>query len=109
LRNFEYKILWSDESSFQLYLPPANHVQYLIMKHVGGSIMVWGCMTAAVVGHLTVCEDTLNSAKYCPNWTCIIFMSYWPAQSPDMSSIRKPKSLEELKAVIQEEWDNITP
>ena len=46
----------------------------------------------------------------------------WPAQSPDMSPIenlwwiikrsvskRKPKNLEELKAVIQEEWDKITP
>ncbi|MDG2633088.1 hypothetical protein P7M35_25060, partial [Vibrio parahaemolyticus] len=46
----------------------------------------------------------------------------WPAQSLDMSPIENlwwiikrsvskhiPKNLEELKAVIQEEWDKITP
>ena len=51
-----------------------------------------------------------------------IQVSDWPAQSPDMSPIenlgwiikrsvskQKPKSLDELKALIQEEWDKITP
>lgn len=122
--------------------------------------MVWGCMSAAGVGHLTVCDGTLNSAKYCAilethmlpsaralfrrgqNWIfqqdnapChasrtsrtwlqehSIQVLDWPAQSPDMSPIenlwwiikrsiskRKPKSLDELKALIQEEWDKITP
>uniref|UniRef100_A0AAQ6AHM7 Tc1-like transposase DDE domain-containing protein n=1 Tax=Amphiprion ocellaris TaxID=80972 RepID=A0AAQ6AHM7_AMPOC len=42
----------------------------------------------------------------------------WPAQSLDMSPIEnlwwsvskhKKKNLEELKSVIQEEWDKITP
>uniref|UniRef100_A0A3P8SIG2 Tc1-like transposase DDE domain-containing protein n=1 Tax=Amphiprion percula TaxID=161767 RepID=A0A3P8SIG2_AMPPE len=32
------------------------------VKHGGGSIMVWGCMSAAGVGHLTVCDGTLKSA-----------------------------------------------
>ena len=27
--------------------------------------MVWGCMSAADVDHLTVCDGTLNIAKYC--------------------------------------------
>ncbi|MDF4419950.1 transposase, partial [Vibrio parahaemolyticus] len=126
------------------------------VKHGGGSIMVWGCMSAAGVGHLTVCDGTLNSTKYCTilethmlpsaralfrrgkNWMfqqdnapChtskasrtwlqehSIQVLEWPAQSPDMSPIEnlwwiikrsvskhKPKNLEELKAVIQEEWD----
>uniref|UniRef100_A0A3Q1EJ70 Tc1-like transposase DDE domain-containing protein n=1 Tax=Acanthochromis polyacanthus TaxID=80966 RepID=A0A3Q1EJ70_9TELE len=30
------------------------------VKHGGGSIMVW-----AGIGHLTVCDHTLNSVKYC--------------------------------------------
>ena len=76
-RNWK-KILWSDESSFQLYLPPANvrvrrrpgealspACTVPTVKHGGGSIMVWGCMSAAGVHHLTVCDGTLNSAKYC--------------------------------------------
>ena len=77
VRNWK-KMLWSDESSFQLYLPPANvrvrrrpgealsqACTVSTVKHGGGSIMVWGCMSAAGVGHLTVCDGTLNSAKYC--------------------------------------------
>uniref|UniRef100_A0A3P8SFB9 Tc1-like transposase DDE domain-containing protein n=1 Tax=Amphiprion percula TaxID=161767 RepID=A0A3P8SFB9_AMPPE len=112
-----------------------QHVQYLIMKHVGGSIMVWGCMTAAVVGHLTVCDDTLNSAKYCtilqtymlPSAHQDTALATHPvqvelAQSPDMSptenlwwiikrsaSKHKPKNLEELKAIFQGEWGMIIP
>uniref|UniRef100_A0A4W6DQP0 Tc1-like transposase DDE domain-containing protein n=1 Tax=Lates calcarifer TaxID=8187 RepID=A0A4W6DQP0_LATCA len=76
-RNWK-KILWSDESSFQLYPPPDNvrvcrrpgealsrACTVPTVKHGGGSIMVWGCISAAGVGHLTVCDGTLNSAKYC--------------------------------------------
>lgn len=34
------------------------------IKHGGGSIMVWGCMTSSGVGELFVCEGRMNSTKY---------------------------------------------
>lgn len=38
---------------------------YCSHHHGGGSIMVWGCMSAADVGYLTVYDGILNSGKYC--------------------------------------------
>ncbi|KAF7648565.1 hypothetical protein LDENG_00154770 [Lucifuga dentata] len=34
------------------------------MKHGGGSVMVWGCLSAAGVGELTVIKGTMDSAMY---------------------------------------------
>lgn len=34
------------------------------VKHGGGSIMVWGCMTLSGVGEMFVCEGHMNSTKY---------------------------------------------
>uniref|UniRef100_A0A3Q1FY28 Uncharacterized protein n=1 Tax=Acanthochromis polyacanthus TaxID=80966 RepID=A0A3Q1FY28_9TELE len=51
--------------------PPIKHYRALspactvpTVKHGGGSIIVWRCMSAAVVGHLSICDGTLNSGKY---------------------------------------------
>lgn len=38
----------------------------LTVKHGGGSIMVWGCMTDSGVGELFVCEGRMDSSK-CTN------------------------------------------
>uniref|UniRef100_A0A4W6D530 Tc1-like transposase DDE domain-containing protein n=1 Tax=Lates calcarifer TaxID=8187 RepID=A0A4W6D530_LATCA len=133
-RNWK-KILWSDESSFQLYPPPDNVRVHRrpgealspactvpTVQHGGDSIMVWGCMSAAGVGHLTVCDGTLNSAKYCailethmlPSARALFHRGQnWMFDSASChtssASQTKPKNLEELKAVIQEEWDKLTP
>lgn len=34
------------------------------VKHGGGSIMIWGCMTSQGVGEVCVCEGRTNNAKY---------------------------------------------
>lgn len=34
------------------------------VKHGGGSVMVWGCMSAAGVGEMFVCEGRMDSTKY---------------------------------------------
>lgn len=34
------------------------------VKHGGGSIMVWGCMSAAGVGEVFMCEGYMNSVRY---------------------------------------------
>ncbi len=35
------------------------------VKHVGGSVMVWGCMSAAGTGELQFIEGTTNANMYC--------------------------------------------
>lgn len=34
------------------------------VKHGGGTIMIWGCMTAQGVGEVCVCEGRMNSTRY---------------------------------------------
>ncbi len=35
------------------------------VKHGGGSVMVWGCMSAAGAGELHFIEGTINANMYC--------------------------------------------
>ena len=35
------------------------------VKHGGGNVMVWGCMSAAGVGELHFMEGNMNSNMYC--------------------------------------------
>ncbi len=35
------------------------------VKHGGGSVMVWGCMSAAGTGDLQFIEGTMNANMYC--------------------------------------------
>lgn len=34
------------------------------VKHGGGSIMVWGCMSAHGVGEIVMCEGRMDSKRY---------------------------------------------
>jgi transposase len=71
------RVLWSDESSFQMFCGAKRAYvrrkagekfipQCIVptVKHGGGSIMVWGCMSWAGVGQLYRCEDTMNQHQY---------------------------------------------
>ncbi len=35
------------------------------VKHGGGSVMVWGCMSAASTGELQFIEGTMDANMYC--------------------------------------------
>ena len=71
------RILWSDESSFELWRtrgrvwvrrrPKERFLDECVVptvKHGGGKVMVWATMAQSGVGSLTVVEGRLNAAAY---------------------------------------------
>ena len=64
------KILWSDKTKIELFgLNAKCHVwrkpgTIPTVKHGGGSIMLWGCVSAAGTGGLVRIKGKMNRAKY---------------------------------------------
>ncbi len=71
-------VLWSDETKINLFdsdgvkrvwrQPGEEFKDKWVLptvKHGGGSVMVWGCMSAAGTGELQFIEATMNANMYC--------------------------------------------
>ena len=71
-------VLWSDEIKINLFgsdgfkhvcrWPGEEYKDKCVMptvKHGGGNVMVWGCMSAASAGELYFIEGNMNSNMYC--------------------------------------------
>ena len=71
-------VLWSDEMKINLFgssgfkhvwrWPGEEYKDTCVkatVKHGGGNVMVWGCMSAAGVGKLHFIEGNMNSNMYC--------------------------------------------
>ncbi len=76
--NYWNQVLWSDESKVNLF--GSDGVQHVwrrpgeeyqencalpTVKHGGGGIMVWGCMSAAGTRELRFIERNMDSNMYC--------------------------------------------
>ena len=63
-------ILWSDKTKIELFgLNAKRHVwrkpcTIPMVKHGGGSIMLWGCFSAVGTGRLVRIKAKMNRAKY---------------------------------------------
>ncbi len=75
-------VLWSDETKINLFgsdgvkrvwwQPGEEYKDKSVLptvKHGGGSVMVWGCMSASGTGELQFIEGTINANMY--------YMTYW--------------------------------
>ena len=71
-------VLWSDKTKINVFgsegvkrvwQQPGEEYKdkcvLLTVKHAGGSVMVWGCMSAASTGYLQFIEGTINANMYC--------------------------------------------
>ena len=64
------KIIWSDETKIELFGLNAKHQvkrkpgTIPTVKNGGGSIMLWGCFSAAGTGRLVRIKAKMNGAKY---------------------------------------------
>src|SRR3954470_6979147 len=73
-----HKVVWSDETKINRLGSDgwewcwkyrgeslSNRICQPTVKHGGGSLMVWGCMTAKGIGYMTKIEGNMNADLYC--------------------------------------------
>ena len=76
-KEFWHSVLWSDESKFNIFGSDGRQVVWrqpheamkrgclkATVKHEGGSIMIWGCMSANGLGNLVRIEGTMYKEQY---------------------------------------------
>ncbi len=99
--NYWNRVLWSDYSKVNLF--DSDGVQHVwwrpgeeyqekcslpTVKHGGGCIMVWGCMTTAGTGEVRFIEGNMDSNMYCD----ILNQKIMPSLQKLFSNITTPKT-----------------
>ncbi len=72
------KVVWSDETKINLlgsdgwvqcwkhyHEMLSNQTCQATMKHGGGLLMIWGCMTTQGIGYLTRIKGNMDADLYC--------------------------------------------
>ncbi len=88
--NYWYYVLWSDETKINLFSsdgvkhvwrqPSEEYKDKGVLPTVklgGGSVMIWGCMSAAGTGELPFIEGTMNANMYCDILKQSMIPSLW--------------------------------
>ncbi len=113
-------VLWSDETKINLFgsdgvkrvwrQPGEEYKDKCVLptvKHGGGSVMVWGCMSAAGTGELQFIEGTMNANKYCD----ILKQSMISSQhdnDPKHTSKTTTALLKKLRVKVMD-WPSMSP
>ncbi len=115
-------VLWSDETKINLFgshgvkrvwrQPGEEYKDKCVLpkvKHGGGSVMVWGCMSAAGTGELQFIEGTMNAKMYCD----ILKQSMIPSavfqhNDPKHTSKMTTVLLKKLRVKVMD-WPSMSP
>ncbi len=113
-------VLWSDETKINLFgsdgvkrvwrQPGEEYKDKCVLptvKHGGGSVMVWGCMSAAGTGELQFIEGTMNANMYCD----LLKQSMIPSQhdnDPKHTSKTTTALLKKLRVKVMD-WPSMSP
>ncbi len=113
-------VLWSDETKINLFgsdgvkrvwrQPGEEYKDKCVLptvKHGGGGVMVWGCMSAAGTGELQFIEGTMNANMYCD----ILKQSLIPSQhdkNPKHTSKTTTALLKKLRVKVMD-WPSMSP
>lgn len=124
------KILWSDETKINLF--GSDGVKRVwrrkgeaykdkcvvpTVKHGGGSLMIWGCMSAKGVGRLAFIEGKMDSKLYCqileenmlPSLTSVGRRGVFQQDNDPKHTSRPTKAFLESKRVNTLPWPSMSP
>ncbi len=79
------------------------------VKHGGGSVMVWGCMSAAGTGELQFIEGTMNANMYCDILKQSMIPSFGDWAAGQYSNMITTTALLKKLRVKVMDWPSMSP
>ncbi len=74
----------------------------VLVKHGGGSVMDWGCMSAAGTGELQFIEGTMNANMYCDILKQSMIPSFQHDNAPKHTSKKTTALLKKLRVKVMD-------
>ncbi len=122
-------VLWSDETKINLFgsdgvkcvwqQPGEVYKDKCVLptvKHGDGSVMVWGCMSAAGTGELQIIKGTMNANMYCdilkqsmiPSFRRLGRRAVFQHDNPKHTSTTTTALLKKLRVKVMD-WPSMSP